>query len=158
MELCCVQLITIAAELMEQCCVQLIIIAATLVELCAVDCPKIDAGWSCKMHYKREDCGKNGYVRDPMYCPILCGVCPGELYTVSCSVECVPVKCVYCRTHYGMCHGELFLLLHSLWVVCRDVCTVPFLALCSGDLCVLSSHLCTVFRCVYCPVLCAPTW
>ena len=83
MELCCKQLIIIAAELMELCCEQLIIIAATLVELCAVDCPKIDAGWSCKMHYKREDCGKNGYVKDPMYCPILCGVCPGELCVLS---------------------------------------------------------------------------
>ena len=86
MELWCVQLITIAAELIELCCEQLKIIAATLVELCAVDCPKIDSGWSCTNRYKREDCGKNGYVKDPMYCPILCGVCPGELYTVSCSV------------------------------------------------------------------------
>ena len=102
MELCCEQLIITAAELMELCCEQLKIIAATLVELCAVDCPKIDAGWSCNSYYKREDCGKNGYVKDPMYCPILCGVCPGELYTVPSSVECVPVSCVYCRTHYGV--------------------------------------------------------
>ena len=36
-ELCCVQLITVAAELMELCCVQLITIAAELMKLYAVD-------------------------------------------------------------------------------------------------------------------------
>ena len=51
--------------------------------LCAVDCPLQDSGWSCQNYYKKEDCGKKGYVKDPMFCPILCGVCPGELCILS---------------------------------------------------------------------------
>ena len=51
--------------------------------LCAVDCPLQDSGWSCQTYYKKEDCGKKGYVKDPMFCPILCGVCPGELCILS---------------------------------------------------------------------------
>ena len=46
--------------------------------LCPVNCPLEDWGWSCKYRYKEEDCGKTGYVKDPMYCPILCGICPSE--------------------------------------------------------------------------------
>ena len=51
--------------------------------LCAVDCPLQDSGWSCQSYYKKEDCGKKGYVKDPMFCPILCGVCAGELCILS---------------------------------------------------------------------------
>ena len=51
--------------------------------LCAVDCPLQDSGWSCQNYYKKEDCGKKGYVKDPMFCPILCGVCPGVLCMLS---------------------------------------------------------------------------
>ena len=66
---------------------------------------------------QKEDCGKNGFVKDPMYCPILCGVCPGELSTVP-SVECVTVSCVFCPILCGVCPDELCVL-YCVFIVQR---------------------------------------